>query len=826
MQEKFKFIKYNPQKIEKKWQDFWSKNKTFATMDNSKKEKFYVLDMFPYPSGAGLHVGHPRGYTATDFIAKMMQMKGKNVLHPMGWDAFGLPAENYAIKNKVHPDKFTQKNIENFKKQLTMMGLIYDTDREINTTDPTYYKWTQWIFLQLFKKGLAYETKAPINFCPSCKTGLANEEVENGLCKRCHNQVKRKKIRQWVLKITAYADRLLKDLNLLDWPEPIKEMQKNWIGKSEGATIKFPIKNRHNSVAMSKARGSQSPIHIEVFTTRPDTLFGCTYVVLAPENELINNLKPQIKNWLEVEKYINNAKNKSDLSRIEQKEKTGVKLEGINAINPVNNEKIPVFVADYVLGDYATGAIMCVPAHDERDFEFAQKFNLPIIEVISKTGKPQKELNEAYIENGQLINSAKFNGTSNNKAKKEIINWLKEKNLADFTTTYKLRDWIFSRQRYWGEPIPVVHCKKCGLVALSEKDLPLKLPHVKNYEPTGTGESPLANIKNWVNTTCPKCGDPAKRETNTMPQWAGSCWYYLRYLDPKNNQKLVDEKVEKYFMPVDLYVGGAEHAVLHLLYARFWHKLLYDLKIVSTIEPFQKLVNVGIILAPNGKKMSKSLGNVINPDKLIEKYGADAFRIYEGFIGPFRERLSWDEKGIVGAKRFLDRIWNLIKEDNRTSENKELALKINQLVDKVETDIADFNFNTAISSIMEFTNLAQEKKLTKNEKEILVKLLAPFAPHLCEEIWQKTWKNKDSIFQSAWPKIDKTNLKALEITLVIQVNGKTRGSIKIPADANQKIAEAAIKKDARLAQYTKNSFKTIFIKTSQKPIAILNIIKK
>ncbi|MDD3774196.1 MAG: leucine--tRNA ligase [Patescibacteria group bacterium] len=802
---------YEPKKIEQKWQKYWQKNNTFAAIDQTEKEKFYILDMFPYPSGAGLHVGHPRGYTATDFIAKMMQMKGKNVLHPMGWDAFGLPTENYAIKNKVHPEKITTKNIKHFKEQLEIMGLVYDPDREINTTDPNYYKWTQWIFLQLFKKGLAYEAEAPINFCPSCKTGLANEEVENGLCERCHTPVERKKIRQWVLKITAYADRLLEDLDQLDWPQPIKEMQRNWIGKSEGATIKFQIPN--------------SKLQIDVFTTRPDTLFGCTYVVLAPENELINNLKPQIKNWPEVEEYTNDAKNKSELSRIEQKEKTGVKLEGVKAINPVNNEKIPVFVADYVLGDYATGAIMCVPAHDERDFEFAKKFDLPIIEVISKTAKPQQKMEEAYAENGYLINSNEFNEIKNEKAKKKIIKWLKEKNLADFTTTYKLRDWIFSRQRYWGEPIPIVHCEKCGLVPLNEKDLPLKLPHVNHYEPTGTGESPLAGISDWVNTTCPKCDGKAKRETNTMPQWAGSSWYYLRYIDPKNKQKLIDGKKEKYFMPVNLYVGGAEHAVLHLLYARFWHKVLYDLKIVSTLEPFQKLVNVGIILAPDGKKMSKSLGNVINPDALIKKYGADSFRLYEGFIGPFRERLSWDEKGIVGARRFLDRFYNLLKKEDRHENNKKIELKINQLIEKVENDIADFNFNTAISSLMEFVNLAQKNNLNKKEKEIIVKLLAPFAPHLCEEIWQE-WGNKTSIFQSYWPKLDKENLRGAEITLIVQINGKTRGSLKIDANSDQKNAENAVEKDTRLSQHLGNNQKIIFVKTPQKPIAILNIIKK
>jgi leucyl-tRNA synthetase len=804
---------YEPQKIEKKWQDYWGKNKTFKATnpDGGKKNKFYVLDMFPYPSGAGLHVGHPRGYTATDFVAKMMQMKGYNVLHPMGWDAFGLPAENYAIKNKVHPKNITDKNIKHFKEQLKIMGLIYDWDREINTTDPNYYKWTQWIFLQLYKKGLAYEAEAPINFCPSCKTGLANEEVKNGLCERCGTKVVRKKIRQWILKITDYADRLLEDLDALDWPEPIKEMQRNWIGRSEGSTIKFKIKDSKDA--------------INVFTTRTDTLFGCTYVVLAPENKQIKNLKSQINNWSEVEKYLVKAQNKSELSRIEQKDKTGIKIEGITAINPINNKEIPVFVADYVLGHYATGAIMCVPAHDERDFEFAQKFSLPIIEVISKNGKPSKNLNKAYIEEGILINSDEFDGFKSKLAIKKITEKLKKKLSGDFAINYKLRDWIFSRQRYWGEPIPIIHCKKCGLVPLSEKDLPLELPHVENYEPTGTGESPLADIISWVNVTCPKCGGPAKRETNTMPQWAGSCWYYLRYLDPKNSQELVGKEKEKYFMPVDLYVGGAEHAVLHLLYARFWHKVLYDIGAVTTREPFQKLVNVGIILGSDGKKMSKSLGNVINPDDLIKEFGADAFRLYEGFIGPFRDRLSWDEKGIVGARRFLDRFYNLMTQENRTTEDPTTKKKINQLIKKVEVDISDFSFNTAISSLMEFVNFVQKKGLTKKEKEILIKILAPFAPHLAEEIW-RSFGNKKTIFESSWPQFDQKELIENEITLVMQVNGKTRGSLKITAQADQKMAEEAIKKDFRLSKYLAKNQKVIFIKTPKKPIAIINLFQK
>ncbi|MCD6422133.1 leucine--tRNA ligase, partial [bacterium] len=682
-------MKYIPQKIEPKWQKFWLKNKTFRTLDpdKTKKPKFYVLDMFPYPSGAGLHVGHPRGYTATDIVARMKKMQGYNVLHPMGWDAFGLPAENYALQHKIHPQIITQRNIKRFKKQLISLGFAYDWDREINTTDPDYYKWTQWIFIQLFKHGLAYEAEVPINFCPSCGTALANEEVINGRCERCKTKVVRKKLRQWMLKITAYADRLLKDLDELDWPEYIKEMQRNWIGRSEGATIKFKVKD--------------SPEVIEVFTTRPDTLFGATYVVLAPEHPLALKLSKG-KHRKEVEDYIKEAEQKTELERTDlAKEKTGA-FTGSYAINPVNGEAIPIWVADYVLAHYGTGAIMCVPAHDERDFEFAKKFGLPIKEVISPSGQPSGELKEAYTEPGILINSGKFSGMRSEVAKKEIVKWLSQRGLAKKTVTYRLRDWIFSRQRYWGEPIPIVHCEKCGKVPVPEKDLPLRLPYVKHYEPSGTGESPLVKIKNWVNTTCPRCGGPAKRETNTMPQWAGSSWYYLRYIDPKNKKALVAKTKEKYFMPVDLYVGGAEHAVLHLLYARFWHKFLYDIGVVSTKEPFQKLINVGTILAPDGKKMSKSLGNVINPDDLIKQYGADALRLYEAFIGPFRQRVAWDPQGIVGTKRFLDRVWGLIKRKHRADRNEEIEKKLHQLIKKVEEDIENFEFNTAVSAMMEF----------------------------------------------------------------------------------------------------------------------------
>ncbi|MCD6195156.1 leucine--tRNA ligase [bacterium] len=800
---------YCSQEIEPKWQEFWLKNKTFKALvpDKSKKPKFYVLDMFPYPSGAGLHVGHPRGYTATDIVSRMKKMQGFNVLHPMGWDAFGLPAENYALKHKIHPEKITAKNIQRFKKQLISFGFAYDWDREINTTDPGYYRWTQWIFLQLFKHGLAYQAETPINFCPSCGTGLANEEVVNGRCERCQTKVIRKKLRQWLLKITAYAERLLKDLDDLDWPEYIKEMQKNWIGKSEGATIKFKVKN--------------SSLEIEVFTTRPDTLFGATYVVLAPEHPLSLKLAtPEYKE--KVKKYIHESEQKTELERTElSKEKTGV-FTGSYAINPVNNKPIPIWIADYVLAHYATGAIMCVPAHDQRDFDFAKKYDLPIIQVIAKNNKPSS-LKKAYEKKGILINSGKFSQMPSEKAKKEIVKWLASKNLAQKTITYKLRDWIFSRQRYWGEPIPVIHCPKCGTVPLKEKDLPLKLPYVKHYEPSGTGESPLVKIKDWVNTTCPKCGAKAKRETNTMPQWAGSSWYYLCYIDPKNNKQLVAKNKEKYFMPVDLYVGGAEHAVLHLLYARFWHKFLYDIGAVSTKEPFQKLINVGIILAPDGRKMSKSLGNVINPDSLIKKYGADAFRLYEAFIGPFRQSSSWDPKGIVGTKRFLDKVWRLIKNKERKKENKQIEQKLHQLIKVVSQELESFEFNTAIAKMMEFVHLAEKEGLTKKEKETFLKLLAPFAPHIAEELWLLLG-NQPSIFESDWPKYSQKIAQEKEITIIIQANGKTKGSLKAPFSCNQKTALEIIQK-SKFSPLLKESKKQIFVRTPKKPIAIFNIIQ-
>jgi len=782
--------KYNPLKIEKKWQNYWEKNQIFKAKDFSKKKKFYCLDMFPYPSGEGLHVGHPHGYVATDIISHYKRLSGYNVLHPMGWDAFGLPAENYAIKNGVHPSISTKKNIKRFKEQIKSIGLSYDWSREINTTDPSYYKWTQWIFLLLFKRGLAYEAILPINFCPSCKTGLANEEVIDDKCERCGTKVVKKNLRQWVLKITAYADRLLKDLDGLDWPEKIITMQKNWIGKSEGWQIKFKVLN--------------SNLDIEVFTTRLDTIFGCTYLVLSPEHPLINNLKDKILNYNLVKKYIEEAINKTERERIsEVKEKRGIKLEGIKAINPANNKEIDIFIADYVLSYYGTGAVMAVPYHDQRDFDFAKKFDLEFIKVI----KPEKEsdIKEAYEGEGVLINSGIFNGMKSFVAREKIGEWLLKKNLAKKTVNYKLRDWIFSRQRYWGEPIPIVHCNKCGIVPLSEKDLPLKLPKIKKYQPSGTGESPLATIEKWVNTKCPKCKGPAKRETNTMPQWAGSCWYFLRYVDPKNNKKIFDYRKGKYFLPVDLYVGGVEHAVLHLLYSRFWIKVLYDEGIVDFKEPFLKLRNQGLILASDGRKMSKSLGNVVNPDEVIKKYGADSFRVYHMFMGPFDQPVTWQTKGIKGVRRFLERVYNASDKVKKVkTKNKELEKLLHLTIKKVEEDIENFRFNTAISSLMVLLNkMEKEKEIDIKHFSAFLILLSPFAPHLSEELWQKLG-NKKSIFFYKWPKYNSLYIKEEKITFIIQVNGKVRDKIEVEYNISEEGAKKIALSQGKIKKWIDN----------------------
>jgi leucyl-tRNA synthetase len=930
--------RYNHKDIEKKWQKEWEEKRIYATLDNSDKPKAYVLDMFPYPSGEGLHVGHPKGYIATDIYSRYKRMKGYSVLHPMGWDAFGLPAENFALKNKLHPRVAVEKNIARYKEQLSNIGLDYDWAREVNTTDPEFYKWSQWIFLKLHEKGLAFESYEPINWCPSCQTGLAAEDLEDGKCERCGSEVEKKPMRQWVLKITDYADRLLGDLDTLpDWPDYIKEMQRNWIGRSEGAEIEFGIKNTES--------------RIKAFTTRPDTLFGATYLVLSPEHklvaELLENKESGIKNQEEVEDYIKKVKGKSELERQEFKEKTGVELKGVTAINPGNEEEIPVWVADYVLAGYGTGAIMAVPAHDERDFEFAKKFDLSIKQVIApETGirrdeeevrdggcavvfDPEKQLyavglgkegyarlfsggvddgehiqsgverevteesglwdfkqveeigtalahyhnhlrkvnriakatcfliilnssklkdraledhedfdlewmsadeilsnwsqynqekdldhwvlflkksvaraielgfdkssdknifsHDTYTGEGVSVNSGKFNGLTSEEAKEKIT-----QEFGGKKTTYRLQDWVFSRQRYWGEPIPIIHCEKCGAVAVPEKDLPVVLPEVESYEPTGTGESPLANISEWVNVECPKCGGNGKRETNTMPQWAGSSWYYLRFMDPGNSKALVDPLKEKYWSPVDLYVGGAEHATRHLIYARFWHKFLFDIGAVSTKEPFIELHSVGLIQAEDGRKMSKRYGNVINPDDIVDKLGADSLRIYEMFMGPFENSIAWSTDGIVGARRFIERVWRA--KDKITGVNIEgLEKELHKTIKKVGEDIVDFKFNTAISQMMTFINAVEKKgQIGRKQFEFFIKILAPFAPHVTEELWHELG-NQSFIHLELWPTYDAKNLEEEEVTMAVQVNGKVRAEIRVSLDEEEKsIKEKAV----------------------------------
>ncbi|OHA60462.1 MAG: hypothetical protein A2607_00115 [Candidatus Vogelbacteria bacterium RIFOXYD1_FULL_42_15] len=944
-------IKYDHLKIEKKWQKEWNKNNLYKTNEKSKSPKSYVLDMFPYPSGEGLHVGHVEGYTATDIYSRYQRMNGFSVLHPMGWDAFGLPAENYAIKNKVNPAVSTKKNIDNFRRQLKMIGFSYDWDREINTTDPEYYRWTQWIFLQLYKKGLAYESYEPINWCPSCQTGLANEDLEDGKCERCGSEVEKKPMRQWVLRITDYADRLLSDLDDLTWPESVKESQRNWIGRSEGAEIDFAIaKKRHfvivhgfksNSckdffpwlkneleklghqvtvldlpnpylpnleeqvnhvlnnakfdqdtvlighslgtvVSMKLLERLKTPIartvlvsgliepdvkdkneasalklfsnwefnlktikanageikilrdindpvigdkqgkaiknklggeliefeaekphtcgrvepvvldhcldRLKVFTTRPDTLFGATYMVVAPEHQLIKNSKLEIKNWNEVQAYVKSATKRTEMERtIEGREKTGVILDGLQAINPANGEEIPIFVADYVLPDYGFGAIMAVPAHDERDFAFAQKFNLPIREVIIPDSKENSI--QVFTGEGKMINSDVFTGLDNERAKKQITKFVRGK----LVTKYKLRDWVFSRQRYWGEPIPIIHCQKCGVTPVLEKDLPVELPKVKSYAPTGTGESPLADIASWVKTKCPACGGPAKRETNTMPQWAGSSWYYLRFLDPKNKKALADKKMLEDWLPVSMYVGGVEHATRHLIYARFWHKFLYDIDIVSEAEPFQQLKNQGLILGEDSRKMSKRWGNVINPDDMVKLYGADTLRLYEMFMGPFEMSKSWKTENMIGCRRFLERTSRVMEKVSATARDPHLESELHKTIKKVSEDIKAFSFNTAISTMMIFTNHLE--KATTIPQAVMVeylKVLAPFAPHLSEELWFRLGQKK-SVHLASWPKFDLTKIQSDKVLIVIQINGRVRDSFELIGDLN---TEEAVKKIA------------------------------
>ena len=718
---------YNHKVVEKKWQKVWDDEKAFAATQDYTKPKYYALVEFPYPSGQGLHVGHPRPYTALDIVARKRRMQGYNVLYPMGWDAFGLPTENYAIKNKIHPKIVTENNVKHFKEQLHSLGYSFDWDREINTTDPNYYKWTQWIFLKLFKAGLAYKKEMPINWCTSCKVGLANEEVVNGVCERCGAPVVRKVKSEWMLKITEYADKLIEGLNDVDYIERVKVSQKNWIGRSTGAEVDFAIKGKEEK--------------LRIYTTRCDTLFGVTYMVVSPEHPYLDKYKDEIKNWSEIEAYREAASRKSDFERAElAKDKTGVAIDGLTAINPVNGKEIPIWVSDYVLMSYGTGAIMAVPAHDERDWEFAKKFNLPMLQVVAKNGE-EVDISEAAftdVATGVLINSDFLNGLEVKDAKEKMIKFLEEKGIGTAKTNYKLRDWVFSRQRYWGEPIPIVHCDKCGYVPIDEKDLPLLLPEVESYMPTDNGESPLAAMTDWVNTTCPCCGGPAKRETDTMPQWAGSSWYFLRYTDPHNDKALASPEALKYWLPVDWYNGGMEHTTLHLLYSRFWHKFLYDQGVVPTPEPYQKRTSHGMILGENGEKMSKSRGNVVNPDDIVREYGADTLRTYEMFIGAFDLAASWSEDGVKGCRRFLERVWKL--QDIMTEEegySKDLETKMHQTIKKVSYDFENLKYNTAIAAMMSLLNDFYKKgSITKGEFKTLIILLNPVAPHITEELWQ------------------------------------------------------------------------------------------
>ncbi|HAK44421.1 MAG TPA: leucine--tRNA ligase [Spirochaeta sp.] len=834
--------KYPFTEIEPKWQKYWEDNNSFRVEEDPSfppEKRMYVLDMFPYPSGAGLHVGHPEGYTATDIYCRYLRMNGYNVLHPMGFDSFGLPAENYAIKTGTHPKATTEKNIEHFTKQIKSLGFSYDWSREIKTHTPEYYRWTQWIFLQLYKKGLAYESSAPINWCPSCLTGLANEEVNDGTCDRCGAQVEKKNIRQWILKITEYADKLLEGLDELDWPESIKAMQRNWIGRSTGADVKFKIEHLDKELT--------------VYTTRPDTLFGATYMVLSPEHPLVDALTTD-EHKSAVEDYLRAASLKSDLERTDlAKEKTGV-FSGSYAINPVNEQKIPIWIADYVLISYGTGAIMAVPGHDERDWEFAKVFNLPIIEVLQGGNIDEA----AFTGDGLHVNSGPLDGLGKQEAIDKITAWLEGQELGEAAVNYKLRDWIFSRQRYWGEPIPLVHCPDCGIVPVPEDQLPLTLPEVESYEPSGTGESPLARIEEWVNTSCPVCGKAAKRETNTMPQWAGSCWYYLRYLDPMNEGEFVNEAVQDYWMPVDLYVGGSEHAVLHLLYARFWHKVLFDLGVVKTSEPFERLINQGLITSfayqrPNKSlvpvdeveeksetefieiatgesviqtiaKMSKSLKNVINPDDIIAEFGADSMRLYEMFMGPLRVSKPWQTKGLTGVHRFLDRVWRAA-EKPITSETAPESLEkvLHKTIKKVTHDTAELEFNTAISQMMIFINEQfKSEKLYKSVWERFLLLLAPYAPHIAEELWEKLG-NEPSVTKRDWPVYDEAMTIENLVTVVIQVNGKLRDKIELARGTDKAEMEKLALASEKVKAHTsgKNIIKVIAV-----PDKLVNIVVK
>ena len=795
---------YNPKVIEKKWQKIWDEKKAFAATDDYSKPKYYALVEFPYPSGQGLHVGHPRPYTALDIVARKRRMQGYNVLYPMGWDAFGLPTENFAIKNKIHPKIVTKNNVERFKNQLHSLGYSFDWDREVNTTDPNYYKWTQWIFLKLFKAGLAYKTEMPINWCTSCKCGLANEEVVNGVCERCGSEVVRKVKSQWMLKITAYADKLIDDLDSVDYIERVKVSQKNWIGRSNGAEVEFSLKDKEEK--------------LKIYTTRPDTLFGVTYMVVSPEHPYLDKFKDEIKNYDEIVAYREQAAKKSDFERTElAKEKTGVQIDGLSAINPVNGKEIPIWVSDYVLMSYGTGAIMAVPGHDTRDWEFAKKFGLPIVEVIAGGDVDKEAFTD--VATGTLVNSGFLTGMSVEEAKKAIVEWLEKEGCGVPKRNFKLRDWVFSRQRYWGEPIPIVKCPKCGYVPLDESELPLELPDVENYEPTDNGESPLAKMREWVETTCPCCGGPAERETDTMPQWAGSSWYFLRYTDPNNENELASQEALNYWMPVDWYNGGMEHTTLHLLYSRFWHKFLYDEGIVPCPEPYQKRTSHGMILGSNGEKMSKSRGNVVNPDDIVNEFGADTLRTYEMFIGAFDASAAWSEEGVRGCRRFLDRVWKL--QDMVTEEtgySKDLEIRIHQTIKKVSSDYENLKYNTAIAAMMSLINDFYKKgSVTRDEFKTQITLLNPVAPHITEELWE-IMNYGGMLYETAWPEYDEAKTVEDTVEIGVQVNGKVRATVKLAKDASKEEALAA-GKEAVKDRLTDNIVKEIYV-----PGKIINIV--
>lgn len=800
---------YSPKEIEKKWQNIWEEEKAFKVGTDKSKPKFYALVEFPYPSGQGLHVGHPRPYTALDIIARKRRLEGYNVLYPMGWDAFGLPTENYAIKNHIHPKIVTKKNIEHFTEQLKALGYSFDWDREVNTTDPDYYKWTQWIFLQLFKKGLAYKTEMPINWCTSCKVGLANEEVVGGVCERCGGEVVRKVKSQWMLKITEYADKLIDDLDMVDYIEKIKVSQVNWIGRSVGAEVDFNIAGKQEN--------------LRIFTTRPDTLFGATYMVISPEHPLIDRYKDEIKNYEELINYREQAAKKSDFERTELvKEKTGVRIDGLTAVNPVNKKEIPIWISDYVLMTYGTGAIMAVPAHDERDWDFAKKFDLPIVEVVA--GGNVAEAAFTNTSTGKLVNSEFLNGLEVADAKQKILEWLVDNGIGMKKVNYKLRDWVFSRQRYWGEPIPIVHCDKCGYVPVPESELPLLLPEVESYEPTDNGESPIAKMTDWVETTCPHCGGKAHRETDTMPQWAGSSWYFLRYIDPHNQDAFAGKEELDYWMPVDWYNGGMEHTTLHLLYSRFWHKFLFDQGLVNTPEPYKKRTSHGMILGENNEKMSKSRGNVINPDDIINEFGADTLRTYEMFIGAFDLSAAWSNEGVKGCRRFLDRVWKL--KDVLTDGNGYSAgieTKMHQTIKKVTLDYESMKFNTAIAAMMALVNeFYRLGSVTKGEFKTLLLLLNPVAPHVTEELWQLTGQ-EERIYQAAWPVYEEEKTIENTVEIAVQINGKVKASLPVSLDEKQEEAEAKAREldSVKVALNGKTIVKVIYV-----PGRILNIVVK